>query len=103
MPPAAAAFVVVSFLGNCTEGAIVVPRNFAQFKRIALCDADRACYEHFGYFRFAQIDDFENLGLVEIGARLGRLIATFRSARKEKKVLAGVWAGLRQLYFAGGS
>ena len=41
--------------------------------------------------------------VAEIGARAGRLIATLRSARKEKKVLAGVWAGLRQLYFAGGS
>ena len=41
--------------------------------------------------------------VVEVGSRLGRLIAALRSTRKEKKVLANVWAGLKQLNLAGGS
>ena len=41
--------------------------------------------------------------VVEVGTRLGRLIAALRSTRKEKKVLANVYAGLKQLNLAGGS
>ena len=41
--------------------------------------------------------------VVEVGSRLGRLIAALRSTRKEKKVLANEWAGLKQLNLSGGS
>ena len=40
--------------------------------------------------------------VVEVGSRLARLIAMLRSSRKEKKVLANVWAGLKQLNLAPG-
>ena len=40
--------------------------------------------------------------VVEVGSRLARLISMLRSTRKEKKVLAGVWAGLKQLNLAPG-
>ncbi|MFO0806442.1 MAG: hypothetical protein U0791_25335 [Gemmataceae bacterium] len=40
--------------------------------------------------------------LVEVGTRFGRLVGILRSARKEKKVLANVWAGLKQLNLAPG-
>ena len=40
--------------------------------------------------------------IVEAGSRLARLIAALRSSRKEKKVLANVWAGLKQLNLGGG-
>ena len=40
--------------------------------------------------------------VVEVGSRLVRLIGTLRSSRKEKKVLANVWAGLKQLNLAPG-
>lgn len=42
------------------------------------------------------------VAIVEAGSRLARLIAALRSSRKEKKVLANVWAGLRQLNLGGG-
>jgi hypothetical protein len=42
------------------------------------------------------------IAVAEVGTRLGRLIAALRSTRKEKKVLANVWAGLRQLNLGGG-
>lgn len=42
------------------------------------------------------------VAIVEVGSPLARLIATLRNARKEKKVLANVWAGLRQLNLGGG-
>jgi len=41
--------------------------------------------------------------VTEVGTRLGRLIAALRSSRKEKKVLANVWAGLKQLNLGGGA
>ncbi|HEY2911704.1 MAG TPA: hypothetical protein VGI99_15735, partial [Gemmataceae bacterium] len=41
------------------------------------------------------------LAVAEVGTRLGRLIAALRSTRKEKKVLANVWAGLKQLNLGG--
>jgi hypothetical protein len=40
--------------------------------------------------------------VVEVGSRLARLIAMLRATRKEKKVLANVWAGLKQLNLAPG-
>ncbi len=40
--------------------------------------------------------------VVEVGSRLARLIGMLRSTRKEKKVLANVWAGLKQLNLAPG-
>jgi hypothetical protein len=40
--------------------------------------------------------------VVEVGSRLARLITMLRSTRKEKKVLANVWAGLKQLNLAPG-
>ncbi|HXD86557.1 MAG TPA: hypothetical protein VN641_08695 [Urbifossiella sp.] len=43
------------------------------------------------------------LAVAEVGTRLGRLIAALRSSRKEKKVLANVWAGLKQLNLGGGA
>jgi hypothetical protein len=42
------------------------------------------------------------LAIAEVGTRVGRLIAALRSTRKEKKVLANVWAGLKQLNLGGG-
>jgi hypothetical protein len=42
------------------------------------------------------------LAVAEVGTRVGRLIAALRSTRKEKKVLANVWAGLKQLNLGGG-
>jgi hypothetical protein len=49
----------------------------------------------------AEAEAIRNL-LVEAGTRLGRLVAILRSSRKEKKVLANVWAGLKQLNLAPG-
>jgi hypothetical protein len=43
------------------------------------------------------------VAIAEVGTRVGRLVAALRSSRKEKKVLAGVWAGLRQLNLGGGA
>ena len=40
--------------------------------------------------------------VVEVGSRLARLITMLRSTRKEKKMLANVWAGLKQLNLAPG-
>ena len=40
--------------------------------------------------------------VVEVGSRLVRLMTMLRSSRKEKKVLANVWAGLKQLNLAPG-
>ena len=41
--------------------------------------------------------------IAEVGTRVGRLVTALRSSRKEKKVLAGVWAGLKQLNLGGGT
>jgi len=41
--------------------------------------------------------------IAEVGTRAARLVTALRTTRKEKKVLAGVWAGLRQLNLGGGA
>ena len=39
--------------------------------------------------------------IAELGIRLGRLIAALRQSKREKKTLANVWAGLKQLNLGG--
>ena len=41
--------------------------------------------------------------IAELGLRLGRLIAALRQSNREKKTLANVWAGLKQLNLGGRS